>query len=179
MDNQHDKVYSLYKVDKTFMRDSINHIQNPYEGEIIYFSPWSKTFFLKLIVIGEKINLLKVLLLSFYELLTRKKNKKIEITAYCLNKQILSYLICQDIIYHLPSIEEEGLEIGTAFTRQKYRGNGLYPHVIQSLIENKNSDIYMITKTSNISSTEGIEKAGLTFEKYLSKNLNSYYPTYE
>ena len=37
----------------------------------------------------------------------------------------------------------------------------------------------MITKTSNISSTKGIEKAGLTFEKYLSKNLNSYYPTYE
>lgn len=57
------------------------------------------------------------------------------------------------------------LEIGPCWTDEKYRGQGIYPYIIQQItkkdIEDRNW--FMIVDKNNIASIKGMEKAG--FEK--------------
>lgn len=172
------KDYSLYK-SSLKSKNSKTNLHNPLKGRVIFFRPWKISMVSKLIFMGEKLNLLKIFLLSIYELLIGKSQIQIEIIAYYLNGKIISYAICQDINYHLPSENSTGIEVGTAYTKDNYRGLGLYPYIIHNVIKKNNQDIYMISKTSNISSTKGIEKAGLIFKKTISRRFTFFYPKYD
>lgn len=73
-------------------------------------------------------------------------------------------------VYLLRLINKKGPVIGSCFTNIKYRGQSIYPYVINRIaVDELNSgkkEVFMIVDQDNISSIKGIEKAG--FEKLVS-----------
>jgi predicted acetyltransferase len=60
-------------------------------------------------------------------------------------------------------MDRDGLHIGPCWTHPDFRGHGLYPYLLQKIIEdyqNNIDKIYIFASTSNIASQRGIEKAG-------------------
>ena len=104
---------------------------------------------------------------------------------YVLNKERLSnkwyyYVTDDDKIVHasylfdnvflLRLIGKRGPVIGDCFTNKQYRGQSIYPLVINSIaketLESGVNELFIIVDQNNISSIKGIEKAG--FEKLVS-----------
>ncbi len=79
-----------------------------------------------------------------------------------------SYLF--ERIYLLKSIRRTGPVIGDCFTNKHYRGQSIYPFVINYIAEKMLVDgckeVFMVVNQSNISSIKGIEKAA--FQKIAS-----------
>lgn len=73
-------------------------------------------------------------------------------------------------VYLLKSIGKIGPVIGDCFTSKAYRGQSIYPFVINSIARNllskNNQEVFVVVNQSNASSIKGIEKAG--FCKYAS-----------
>ncbi len=72
-----------------------------------------------------------------------------------------SYLIPK--CYKFDFMGKYDFEIGPCVTKEKYRGNGIYPYVLKAITEsygNGTTEFYMIVSDDNISSIKGIEKAG-------------------
>lgn len=86
-----------------------------------------------------------------------------------------SLLVHQSFLYEraflLRLLNETGPVIGNCFTNSKFRGQSIYPYVLnyiakEQLLEDKVKQIFVIVNKNNISSIKGIEKAG--FQKYSS-----------
>lgn len=65
-------------------------------------------------------------------------------------------------IFKFPFMQNNDLQVGTCWTIEEYRGQGIYPFVINYIVDNylKSNKIFMITRKDNYSSQKGIEKAG-------------------
>lgn len=79
-----------------------------------------------------------------------------------------SYLYSK--VFLLKSIKKRGPVIGDCVTKNDYRGQSIYPYVINKIaketLENENEEVYVIVNKDNINSIKGIEKA--RFEKFAS-----------
>jgi hypothetical protein len=67
--------------------------------------------------------------------------------------------------YKYPFMNSKDIQIGNSFTAKEYRGYGIYPYVIQHIVnkylaENPNRQIYMLVEDSNNASQRGIKKIG-------------------
>lgn len=79
------------------------------------------------------------------------------------NKKIVCYARVVNKIFFFPFMGSSGLHIGPCATAESERGKGLYPYLLQHIIqENKGKDFYMIVNESNVSSIKGVVKAGFT-----------------
>lgn len=109
-------------------------------------------------------------------------NLDFDIQNETLTKQKKKYFIVEDGVYvHsstlfnklniLKLIQKKGPAIGDCYTNPDYRGNSIYPFVInyisnEMLIENKIKELFIIVNSDNRSSLQGVEKAG--FKKFAS-----------
>lgn len=67
--------------------------------------------------------------------------------------------------WKFPFMKKGEYEIGPCRTLPEYRGQGIYPTVLKTIIaENKETTFHIMAAENNISSIRGIEKAG--FKKY-------------
>lgn len=87
---------------------------------------------------------------------------------YCVyvgEKQI-HYSYVMKKCYKFPFLKSNDIHIGPCFTHPDYRGQGIYPAVIQrittdfGLNSEKGPHGYMIVDEKNVSSIRGVEKAG-------------------
>ncbi|MBR2988530.1 MAG: hypothetical protein IKC64_02260, partial [Clostridia bacterium] len=113
---------------------------------------------------GEKIGFKTYLVRSYFSLITWGKAK----IYYAITKEgevaHTSYLIPK--CSKFPFMKKNEFEIGPCETKEKFRGQGIYPFVLNRIVcsaQNPGTKFYMIVDESNISSIKGIEKAG--FEK--------------
>lgn len=86
---------------------------------------------------------------------------------FVMDKNILvheSYLFKK--VFLLKSINESGPVIGDCYTNKAFRGQSIYPIVINSiakkLLTNDYKKVFVIVNQSNMSSIKGIEKAGFS-----------------
>lgn len=75
-----------------------------------------------------------------------------------------SYLF--DNVFLLKSINKNGPVIGNCFTDKEYRGQSIYPYVLNKIAKevliNNTKEIFVIVNADNLSSIRGIEKAGFS-----------------
>ncbi len=63
--------------------------------------------------------------------------------------------------FKFPFLNENDYEIGPCFTHPQYRGQGIYPMVLDYITQTKNGNhFYMLVHPTNTPSIRGIEKAG-------------------
>ena len=72
---------------------------------------------------------------------------------------------------------KKGPAIGECFTNEEFKGNSIYPFVInhiakEEILKNKQKEVFIIVNSDNISSIKGIEKAG--FELYTKIKANRF-----
>ncbi len=92
---------------------------------------------------------------------------------FTLGKYQIIYIYDKNNIIHYSHIipkfwkfqfmERDDLEIGPSWTHEEYRGQGIYPYVLNYIInkfEKNCIDFYMIVNKTNIKSIKGIEKSG-------------------
>lgn len=103
-----------------------------------------------------------------------------EIKKEIIKDNVISYSIKKDNclvhesflykkVFLLRVINERGPVIGNCFTNPQYRGQSIYPTVLNYiakdlLLENKVNQLFVIVNKNNIPSINGIEKAG--FEQF-------------
>lgn len=64
-------------------------------------------------------------------------------------------------IFFFPFMGRGGIHIGPCYTKEKMRGKGLYPYLLNYIIEeSKMTDFYMIVSENNIPSIKGVTKVG-------------------
>jgi RimJ/RimL family protein N-acetyltransferase len=93
---------------------------------------------------------------------TRKSNK----WSYAIYENGItvhqSYLY--DHIFLLNALNKTGPVIGDCFTNKLYRGQSIYPTVInriaKEVLKDENQEVFMVVNRDNIISIKGIEKAG-------------------
>lgn len=90
-----------------------------------------------------------------------------------------SYLY--DSIFLLQSIHKKGPVIGDCFTDENYRGQSIYPVVINTIakeaLQNNEREVFMIVNRDNINSIKGIQKAGFViFASIICKRWLWFYP---
>ena len=61
------------------------------------------------------------------------------------------------------------IEIGPCYTEEGYRGQSVYPAVISRVLSDKGKTAYMLVREDNISSLNGIKKAGFVHVGYVRK----------
>ncbi len=69
-------------------------------------------------------------------------------------------------------MEENDLEIGPSWTNTDYRGEGIYPFILNFILdkyEQEYKNFYMIVNKTNTKSIRGIEKAGFVQEGEVQK----------
>ncbi len=170
--------FLLYKFNSK-ENDSLIKLDNPLQGKLKFISPFRFSWLFRLLMMGEKLNLVKVFALSIIDFFNTKNEKKISICLYIINNKILSYLVIQDVKYHMPWISEQALEIGAVYTKPDFRGKGLYAYSLETLIKSEKGLYFMIVEEENISSIKGIERAGFKFYKKITKVEKVGYPQYE
>lgn len=62
--------------------------------------------------------------------------------------------------FKFPFLSKGDMEIGPCITVKKYRGKGIYPAVLRSIIRTGAGMFYMLVEKHNTASIHGIEKAG-------------------
>lgn len=99
---------------------------------------------------------------------TRKKNK----WCYTIKEENIvvhtSYLY--DTVFLLKLVKKNGPVIGDCYTKTNYRGQSIYPQVINKIasetLKKGIQDVFIVVNQDNMSSIKGIEKAG--FSKFAS-----------
>ena len=111
-----------------------------------------------------------------YEILREKVNSN-KIRYYIFESNSIvheSYLFSK--IFLLRCVKKTGPVIGDCMTNKKFRGQSIYPYVINHIVnETLSSDVkevFVIVNKSNPSSIRGIEKAG--FNKFASIKSNKW-----
>ena len=138
-----------------FNKDLITRISCQNEFNIIAFAPKIGKLYKK----NEKKSLRKTLFRLYISLLTFNKTKVYLVTDK--NGKVIhtSYTICRNFKYRF--MEKNEILIGPCSTEIEYRGKGIYPYVLNYIINNTNNvNYYLIIKPDNNSSIKGAEKAG-------------------
>jgi hypothetical protein len=81
-----------------------------------------------------------------------------------------SYVIPHNFKY--PFLKVDEFAIGPCNTEKNYRGMGLYPYMLKFIIlNNDKNDFYMFIRENNISSINGVKKAGFVLcdKEYISR----------
>ena len=91
----------------------------------------------------------------------REKNKwRYTITDI---KTLVHQSFLYDSIFLLKTINKKGPVIGDCFTNKKYRGQSIYPYMINTITNEALSEgikeVFIVVNQDNISSIKGIEKA--------------------
>ena len=94
----------------------------------------------------------------------RLKNKWFYYIKQSKNVIHKSYLF--DSVFLLKLINKKGPVIGDCYTQKKFRGQSIYPYVINTIakevLENGEDEVFIIVNRKNKPSIRGIEKAGFT-----------------
>ncbi len=90
-----------------------------------------------------------------------KKRFYIEENDYIIHESFL-----YPKVYLLRILNKKGPVIGDCFTHKKYRGQSIYPYVINQIAKNvlvtTNKEVFVIVNRVNLNSIKGIEKAGFS-----------------
>lgn len=93
--------------------------------------------------------------------LKSKSRYAIQVTGKMIHQ---SYLF--DKVFLLKSINKNGPVIGDCYTHDQYRGQAIYPYVInriaKEVIETECKEVFVIVNQDNFSSIKGIERAGFS-----------------
>lgn len=143
--------YLLYEYNKELKKDI--HISE--QINIIEFTPR----LLKLYLENESKNLRTTFFRLYISILTKNKTK----IYFALDKdrKIIhtSYTICKNFKY--PFINKGEIVIGPCNTEESARGKGIYPFVLNYIVNNTNNkSYYLIIRPENTSSIHGAKKAG-------------------
>lgn len=143
--------YLLYKYDKEFKKNI--HISE--QINIIGFTPRLSKLYLE----NENKNLRTTFFRLYISILTNNKTK----IYFALDKDgkivHTSYTICKNFKY--PFMNKGEILIGPCYTEESARGKGIYPFVLNNIINNTdNEEYYLIIRPENIASIHGAKKAG-------------------
>ena len=102
---------------------------------------------------------------------------------YVKHKNVLVHSsFCTPKSFKFPFMKSNDYHIGPCFTDSRYRGKGIYPKVLNHIVSELKRDpdcgnIYMIIEENNISSREGVKKAGFVevASLYRKGRLKKYY----
>ena len=142
-------MYFLYK------KPSDSYI---YDYEIHRFSP--KIFHLK-IKSGEELSLKSRLVRLLFIFLSKGK-----LLIYYVedNGKLIHTSYVMPACRKFPFIKKGEYEIGPCYTHSDYRGRGIYPTVLQTIVSDKKDTVFhMLVAEENHSSIRGIEKAGFAY----------------
>jgi predicted GNAT family acetyltransferase len=79
------------------------------------------------------------------------------------NSKIIAYAQIMPKIFIFAFMTKEGLHIGPCWTHPDFRGQGLFPYLLQKICKDykdKAEGFYIFTTHDNTSSQRGIKKAG-------------------
>lgn len=128
--------------------------------------------------ISEQINIIEFTL-RLLKLYLEKENKNLRTTFFRLYISILtknktkiyfaldregkiihtSYTICKNFKY--PFMDKDEIVIGPCNTKESVRGRGIYPFVLNHIVNTTNNkSYYLIIRPENTSSIHGAKKAG-------------------
>ncbi|WP_417857666.1 GNAT family N-acetyltransferase [Xanthomarina gelatinilytica] len=102
--------------------------------------------------------------MSRYSIKIKKEPKRD--VYYVLNNenQIVHRSFVFKKVHLLKLIKTEGRVIGGCFTPENYRGQGLYPFILNTIgreyFETNDFNLYIIVDKTNLASIRGIEKSG-------------------
>ena len=117
----------------------------------------------------------------FTELRWRVASKNhLDIYYLCKGTTIVHSSFCTPKSFKFPFMKENDYHIGPCFTDRRYRGKAIYPRVLKYIADEINdgeNKIYMIISEDNISSRNGVKKAGFEEVALLkrTKFLRRYY----
>lgn len=83
--------------------------------------------------------------------------------VYNSNGEMINYTCVISKCYKFPFMRKGDIEIGPCFTWENYRGQGILPSVISSIIDNElkeNSSAYAMINAKNAASIKSFKKSG-------------------
>lgn len=101
---------------------------------------------------------------------------------YSTDNELIHESLVLGKCYKFPFLKWNDVEIGPCITNAKWRGKGIYPAVLQSIVARElkvGASAFMIIDNNNISSISGVKKAGFYKIHYLEADnlLRIYRPT--
>lgn len=92
---------------------------------------------------------------------------KCRIYAVYIGEVLVHTTYVMERCYKFPFLNKNNrdIEIGPCYTKEEYRGQGIYPYVLSCILNdrlNKKNKAYMLISEKNISSQKGVEKVGFT-----------------
>lgn len=127
------------------------------EYDIIEFVPSLKSFYMQ----GETHSIRTTFVRCYFQLMTFGKAKLVCAINQDGETVHTSYVVPK--CFKFPMLSVNDYIIGPCFTRPDYRGQGIYPRVLEyicSHIGNIETLFYMCVDESNLPSIKGIEKSG-------------------
>lgn len=159
----------------------IPDITNPInQSRVIEVSPFNLKWIKKIIECGGGLDILKLLLISLFEIIfIFDPKERLKIFLYIVKDTVAHYSVVQAARYHLRGMKHKEKEIGFCYTHEKFRGKGIYPFVLISILKELNKVTFMIVHKDNTPSIKGIEKAGFQYARSLNRVQTIYfYPRY-
>ena len=146
--------------DKKYKEETVSPIVKTKIGEF-KIQIHDLKLFKGLYISGENKNIKKSLLRMMFSLISMGKAK----IFYCKNNkgEIIHTSLVVPKCWKFPFLDKDDYEIGPCITNEQYRGNGIYPQILNYIVHshgNKNTKFYMFVAKDNIPSIHGIEKAG-------------------
>ncbi len=159
-----------------FCKNKSQSIQIENNNGIKIFVP---SVFGKLYISNEIKQFKKTLVRIYFTIMTFGKAKIFYVTSDSDTKVIhTSYVFSR--CFKFPFLGKKDFIIGPCFTHPDFRGKGIYPMVLDyivNLLGEKDTKFYMVVDSENTPSIKGIEKAG--FERcgeiFKTKILKRYY----
>lgn len=101
------------------------------------------------------------LLLIYWQLASWLQGERCYEYQILLENKVISYARVVPKNFMFKFIPNNGYHIGPCYTEPEHRGKGLYPLLLQHIMDDKpNTKFYMIIDENNISSIRGVRKVG-------------------
>jgi len=114
----------------------------------------------KLYLPGEKKNMKTTLVRLYFQAMTLGKAKLYYVVDETGRTAHVSYVVPK--CFKFSFLDKRDYEIGPCFTAPEFRGQGIYPTVLNYVTENVGANdavFYMVVDDKNVASIRGIEKA--------------------
>lgn len=105
-------------------------------------------------------------LTSILQIFWHNSKKPYKIHLLYKENRLAHYSVVLPKYYRFPFMDEYDIEIGPCWTDSQYRGLGLYPAVLQKILETFSKykkNAWIFCENDNKASIRGIEKAGFEF----------------
>lgn len=118
-----------------------------------------------------------ILLYIFWFVITLGRYKIIYLRN---NNEIVHYTHILPKFFKLPFLNFNDLEIGPSWTKESYRGKGIFPAVINYIIQSFNEKgriFYAFTHVDNLASQKAIQKSG--FHRWANGHKTEFFGIYK